>query len=216
MLTQPVYYPPAEFQEYCGLGWRVKRGPRELLPSSILVEQTTSPPGFNCFQDIAWRFCIWVILQSTTTTQWECFWHFSKVRRSCNRICRSGHLLWYLFKATPPPPEVFETYPGTYINVLTGREAVVTAKNDVLFFSRAGTYAYPLGTLRPIMFLQADFRTCPTILYMSPAPTSCLGLQPMTDTTFASPLKTQIRHRNRFPVFEMRRQPASFEKSGTV
>lgn len=146
MLTQPVYYPPAEFQEYCGLGWRVKRGPKgvvtffhiggadyiaawlQLFPRyRMAILYLGDPPKYDDY-----TMGMLLALQA-------------KLGDLATAYAGADTPL-YLFKATPPPPEVFETYPGTYINVLTGREAVVTAKNDVLFFSRAGTYAYPLGT----------------------------------------------------------------------
>jgi len=145
MLTLPIYYPPAESQEYCGLGWRVKRGPDgvatffhiggadyiagwiQLFPlHNVAVMYLGNPPKYD---DEAMSMLIGL--------QW-------KLGNLAGAYAGASEPLT-VFKATQPDRKILEEYEGTYRHLISGLKAKVYLQNKSLFFKREGSYPYEIA-----------------------------------------------------------------------
>lgn len=145
MISQPLYYPRADFQEYCGLGWRVKKGPDgvvtffhiggadyisawlQLFPRHrTAVIYLGDPPVYD---------------DETMSMLVGMQWKLGEIATAHAGARTSVQA----FTATPPPARFLEDYPGEYVEAATGKKVVVTLRNGSLYFQRDGSYAYPLA-----------------------------------------------------------------------
>jgi CubicO group peptidase (beta-lactamase class C family) len=143
MLSPPIYYPPAESQEYCGLGWRVKRGPDGVVTFFHIGAADYIAGWLQIFpgQDVA----VFYLGNPPKYDDAKPTLLGLQVKLAILAAAYAGTKnALYLFKPTQPGRDIMEGYQGTYRNLLNGMKAEVFLKNDSLYFKRDGTYAYQI------------------------------------------------------------------------
>lgn len=145
MISQPLYYPRADYQEYCGLGWRVKKGPDGVVTFFHIGGADYISAWLQLFP----RYRTAVIYlgdppkydDETMSMLVGMQWKLGEIATAHAGARTSVQA----FTATPPPRRFLEEYPGEYVDAATGKKVLVTERNGALYFQRAGSYAYPLA-----------------------------------------------------------------------
>ncbi|MBL8018331.1 MAG: serine hydrolase [Leptospirales bacterium] len=145
MLSQPLYYPPAETTEYCGLGWRVKRGPQGIITFFHIGGADYIAAWLQVFP--RYRMAILYLGDPPSyddNTMSMLLGTQIKLGDLATAYTEAEKPL-YFYQPSPPDQKTLELYRGAYAELVSGKKVNVTLQNSTLYFQRENSWAYPLS-----------------------------------------------------------------------
>ncbi|MCE9597821.1 MAG: beta-lactamase family protein [Spirochaetia bacterium] len=144
MLSQPVYYPPAETTEYCGLGWRVKRGPQGIITFFHIGGADYIAAWLQVFPRYRTAVLYLGDPPSYDDNTMSMLLGTQIKLGDLATAYASAEMPVDYYQPSPPDEKTLEQYPGEYVEVVSGKKVFVTLQNSTLYFQRENSWAYPL------------------------------------------------------------------------